>query len=91
MTTWDTQSLKAKLKASDAWVARAIFRLASDLKSIPLSTAAEVQLCNDDLLFFDNLKQFFADNGFFTDRHIAVARNKIRDPYVDYLVVIANR
>lgn len=91
MTTWDKESLKAKLKESDAWVARAIFRLASDMGSVALPTVEATQLGNDDLLFFSNLRTFFADNGFFTDRHIAVARQKIRDPYVDYLVIIANR
>lgn len=89
MTTWDNASLKAKLSSSDAWVARAIVRLSNSMKSIPLMPEQRA-IANDDELFFVNLRVFFADNGFFTDRHIAVARQKIRDQYIDYLVTVAN-
>lgn len=92
MTTWDAASIKEKLAKSDAWVARAIFRMADEMGQVTLLTSPEsVQLGKDDQLFFKNLREFFAEHGFFTDRHIAVARNKMRDPYVGHLVIIANR
>jgi isocitrate dehydrogenase kinase/phosphatase len=91
IATWNNVSLKAKLNSSNAWIARAIFRLASDLGNVNVADAKIQIQVNDDKLFFRNLKAFFADNGFFTDRQIGVARQKMRDNYVDYLVTIANQ
>jgi hypothetical protein len=88
---WDRDSLKAKIKSSNSWTARAIYRLSTDFSSIPNDLGIDESLRKDDKLFFDGLRTFFSDNGFFTDRHISIARAKIRDPYIDFLVVIANR
>lgn len=85
----DFDTFKKSLATSDAWVARAIFRLSCDWNNmVQFGNAPATK--QDDKLFFDNLRQFFADNGFFTDRHIAVARQKIRDPYIIYLVSVAS-
>lgn len=88
MSTWDTVKVNQKLKTSNAWVARAAYRLAHEMNSIDAAVRpAEFHV---DLLYFISLKDFFAANGFFTDRHIELARKKMRAPYVDYLAMISN-
>ena len=86
--TWTRISLKDKLQSSNTWVARAIYRLSSDMQNI--EAALRPATFSDDAIFFSSLCGFFADNGFFTDRHISIARLKMREPYLDYLVVLAN-
>jgi hypothetical protein len=73
---------------SDSWVARAIYRLSSDMQNIEKSVRPST--FTDDSLFFISLCEFFSDNGFFTDRQIAIARRKLRGPYAEYLADIAN-
>jgi hypothetical protein len=89
--TWDKDLIKSRIATSNAWVARAIWVLADAATSIRMPTPEMEQQAKDDAKFFQNLRDFFKDNGFFTDRHIAVARNKIRDPYYDYLALAANK
>jgi hypothetical protein len=82
--------LTNQLKVSDAWAARAIYRLGKEFDQMAaIFPGAAAQRAQDDKLFFESLIQFFADNGFFTDRHIAVARVKFRQPYIDYLFMVA--
>lgn len=90
MTTWTSELISEKLKTSDAWVARAIYRLATDFGSIPKEELAAVTTASDDKIFFDSLRAFFSANGFFTDRHISLGRLKIRKAYIDYLVKVSN-
>jgi len=90
MTIWDKDSIKQKIAGSNAWFARAIWVLADAGTSLRLDTPELEQQAKDDVKFFQNLRDFFKDNGFFTDRHISVARNKIREPYFDYLTMAAN-
>ena len=88
--TYDRDTIKTRIMASNAWVARALWVLCDGLGTIRLDTPEQVQQAKDDQVFFKSLREFFKDNGFFTDRHIAIARNKIRDEYLDYLVMAAN-
>jgi hypothetical protein len=81
---YEFDDIKAKLESSDAWVARAIYRLNSDFDSIStINAPAELA---DDKIFFNQLSTFFGLHGFFTDRHIALARKKIRAHYIMFLV-----
>jgi len=88
MTTWTTESVTEKLKESASWVARAIYRLAEDGDQLAkLYTGPEAK---DDRTFFMNLADYFREHGHFTDRHIAIARRKIRPAYIEHLVNVAN-
>lgn len=89
MAQWDFETIKGKISVLDLWAARMIYRLGMDFRSIDL-TGVDPEEARSDEMFFVSLKDYFAENGHFTDRHIALARRKLRDPYVHYLVSVAN-
>lgn len=86
---WSFNQIKEHLEKSDLWVARMIYRMAKDFASIDVS-AMDTQLAATDAMFFSSLYEYFESNGHFTDRHIFLARRKVRDPYIQYLVLVAN-
>lgn len=86
---WTYELVTTKLAQSPAWVARAVYRLCEDHKELAAGSTDPAQR-RDDHVYFENLMSFFREHGYFTDRHIAVARRKIRPSYIMYLVKLAN-
>jgi hypothetical protein len=86
---YNTAMLTEKLATSNAWVARAIYRLAS-AESLNFNRDSNQKKYHLDKEFFVELKKFFIENGHFTDRQIILAKRKIRFEYVEYLVGVIN-
>ena len=90
-TVWDFNSIKERLDNSDYWIARAIYRLAKNFDdNTYLVGLPEHFPAASDKIFFESLLEKYLENGFFTDRQIDLARLKIREPYIHFLVHVAS-
>lgn len=86
---------------SDAWVARAIWRLGTAkgafkaqvnnvYQNILNADPSEMNSarCASDFELFKTVREFYESNGYFTDRHIALVRKKLRPEYIAFLTTL---
>ncbi len=85
---WSNEEIKQKLLSSDAWMARAMYALGENFDE--LTKKHGLQSKNSDRTFFLNFATYFKENGHFTPRQVKLARQKVRDQYLDILRQLAN-